>query len=175
MQTLDDGTVVSERSMNSQSSVKEGDNGMDVSPMYPEQKDASSPVQVYWEESPRHARENRSMTPRNNASDVNSTKPQLAELPCECKSATPVRRQNPSIGSSPMQITEDASDNTLRRSNRNRTQTKVLSHEQRHRQTTTELSGTVELVRVAKEGLVDNETIEHIANHYQMHRAACPR
>ena len=61
-----------------------------------------------------------------------------------------------------MQITEDALDNTLRRSNRNRTQTTVLSHEQGHRQTTTEPSGTVELAGVAEEELVDDEMIEHI-------------
>ena len=102
------------------------------------------------------------MTPRNNASYVNNTKTQLAELPCERKSATSVRRQKPSMGSSPMQITEDALDNTLRRSNRNRTQTTVLSHEQGHRQTTTEPSGTVELAGVAEEELVDDEMIEHI-------------
>ena len=76
------------------------------------------------------------------------------------------------MGSSPMQITEDASDNTLRRSNRNRTQTTVLSHEQGHRQTTTEPSGTVELAGVAEEELVDDEMIEHIANHCQMHLVA---
>ena len=59
-QTLDDGDVVLEKSLNSRSSANEGDTKMDNSSISPNQEGAS----VHWEDSPSSVRGSRNTSPK---------------------------------------------------------------------------------------------------------------
>ena len=157
--TLNDGTVVSERSVQSKSVANEGDDRMDISPATPKRKTKSS--------TPQTTNEKRNMT--------DTSKPHSAELPYRDhmnKNNTLIRPRRLSMEGSPQQQKLDStSDENRRRSSRQTTQRKTLTYDHEHGQTTDRPSGSTELAGVAEEELVNQETIEHIANHCQIYLA----
>ena len=153
--TLNDGTVVSERSVRSTAVKNEGDDRMDVSPTTPKGKVTSS--------TPQMTNEKRNTTER--------SEPHSAELPQRDKSATLVRPRKLSMGGSPEQMLDSTSDDNRRKSSRQTIQRKVLTYDHERGQTSVGPTGSPELAGVVEEELVNQETIEHIANHCQIYLA----